>query len=198
MLSSIHPLGERSRRNRWWLTVTAHLVGGVVGGLALGAGAWLVGWPLRLAIGGTAAVALAAIAVGAAAVAEASGVRPPGPARQVDERWVTTYRGWVYGLGYGVQLGVGVSTFVTSAATWATVVVVALVPEPAVALTLGAVYGGTRGATPLLARRADRPERLHRLVRSIEARERPARAAAAAILAVTGIALGAVALGGGA
>jgi hypothetical protein len=41
----------------------------------------------------------------------------PGPRRQVDDRWRDQYRGWVYGLGYGVQLGVGVTTIVSSAAT---------------------------------------------------------------------------------
>ena len=42
----------------------------------------------------------------------------PGPRRQVDERWLDEYRGWVYGAGYGAQLGLGVTTVVSSAATY--------------------------------------------------------------------------------
>ena len=36
----------------------------------------------------------------------------PGPRRQVDERWLDRYRGWVYGVGYGSQLGLGIVTVV--------------------------------------------------------------------------------------
>ena len=32
MLSSIHPLGEAGRGQRWWLTVAAHVAGSVLGG----------------------------------------------------------------------------------------------------------------------------------------------------------------------
>ena len=35
MLASIPPLGERARHNRWSVTVTAYVLGSVVGGLAL-------------------------------------------------------------------------------------------------------------------------------------------------------------------
>lgn len=37
-------------------------------------------------------------------------LRLPGPARQVDEDWLARYRGWVYGAGFGTQLGLGVVT----------------------------------------------------------------------------------------
>jgi hypothetical protein len=36
-----------------------------------------------------------------------SGSGCPSWQRQVDERWLTTYRGWVYGAGFGFQLGAG-------------------------------------------------------------------------------------------
>src|SRR5437763_1503749 len=32
MLASIHPLGERVRRNRWWLTAAAHVLASAGGG----------------------------------------------------------------------------------------------------------------------------------------------------------------------
>ncbi len=36
MLGSITPLGERSRGSRWWLTVTAYVVGSALAGLVTG------------------------------------------------------------------------------------------------------------------------------------------------------------------
>ena len=48
--------------------------------------------------------------------------RMPGPRRQVNERWLDEYRGWVYGLGFGAQLGLGVSTVVSSAATYVAII----------------------------------------------------------------------------
>ena len=33
----------------------------------------------------------------------------------VHEQWLTRYRGWVYGVGFGAQLGFGLVTIITSA-----------------------------------------------------------------------------------
>src|ERR687889_382232 len=98
MLGSITPLGERSRGRRWGITVTA---------FALAAGA--------------AGAGLLGIAVAAAVVVDmVPGLRPPGPRRQVNEAWLHRYRGWVYGAGFGLQLGLGVTTIVSTAAVYAT------------------------------------------------------------------------------
>ena len=35
MLASIHPLGERARHNRFWITATAYIAGSVAGGASL-------------------------------------------------------------------------------------------------------------------------------------------------------------------
>jgi len=43
MLASIHPLGERARRSRWGVTVTAYLLGSVAGGAGAGAALGAVG-----------------------------------------------------------------------------------------------------------------------------------------------------------
>src|SRR4051794_20239795 len=134
MLSSITPLGERGRHNRWWLTAVAYVAGSIVGGAVMGALSGALGglvrrttgddgpldgrWPLAL-------LATFAI-VGLLADLSVAGLRVPTIRRQVDERWLTSYRGWVYGVGYGFQLGLGVVTIVTSAATWVTLAVAAL------------------------------------------------------------------------
>ncbi|MEZ5165247.1 MAG: hypothetical protein R2695_01700 [Acidimicrobiales bacterium] len=86
---------------------------------------------------------VAVVAVGAAAL-DLTGRSLPGH-RQVDERWLTSYRGWVYGFGFGAQLGFGLVTVVNTALMAAVVVAGILVSAPA-ALLLGALYGAVRAA----------------------------------------------------
>jgi hypothetical protein len=147
MLASITPLGERGRHSRWGLTVSAFLLGataaGVAAGAALGALGGLVapgGWRVRLA-----ALALALVA----AIAVDSRGRVPGPNRQVDERWLDRYRGWVYGIGYGWQLGLGVTTIVSSAATYVALLAALLVASPAAGAVILGCFGAIRGLMPL-------------------------------------------------
>src|SRR5205807_4975549 len=128
MLASIAPLGERARGSRWGVTVVFFAAGSVVAAVAVGALTGELGrltwpgpsgrWEPRLAV---LAVALAAaIALDAGAGAGAGGIRIPSVRRQVNEDWLREYRGWVYGLGFGLQLGLGVSTIVTTAAVYVT------------------------------------------------------------------------------
>ena len=79
----------------------------------------------------------------------AAGLRLPTWRRQVDEAWLARYRGWVYGAGFGLQLGLGVVTIVTSATVYATVLLCALSGSPPVGLALGALFGLAR-ALPVL------------------------------------------------
>ena len=48
MLSSIHPFGERSRNNRFWLTASSHVLGSTIGGLVLGAAVGVLAWASAL------------------------------------------------------------------------------------------------------------------------------------------------------
>ena len=108
MLGSITPLGERGRRSRYWLTITAFVAGSTVSGAAAGLLAGLAGAALDL--GGLSshvrlpAIAIA-VALGLAFDLRLGGLRLPSPRRQVNEDWLTAYRGWVYGVGFGAQLG---------------------------------------------------------------------------------------------
>lgn len=130
MLSSITPLGERGRNRSWVVTVIAFtfgsmLAGGTVFGLSglLGEAIGLPGqlWWLGLGL------------VGFGLLADAFGWRPPGPRRQVDENWLARYRGWVVGLGYGLQLGSAFATIVPAFASWALLILAALIgPVPGV------------------------------------------------------------------
>jgi hypothetical protein len=74
----------------------------------------------------------------------------PGPRRQVNEEWLGRYRGWVTGIGFGFQLGLGVVTIVTTAAVYSLLVVAALSGSPATGAVIGAAFGLVR-ALPILA-----------------------------------------------
>src|SRR3954452_20150908 len=102
MLSSISPLGERARNARWGLTVAAYLVGSLLGGALVGLLAAGVGGLVPAAWRASpAAAGLVALAVLAGLLLDVrSGpLGVPSWHRQVDERWLSRYRGWVYGLG---------------------------------------------------------------------------------------------------
>ncbi|MFZ4516987.1 MAG: sulfite exporter TauE/SafE family protein, partial [Microthrixaceae bacterium] len=153
MLSSITPLGERGKGNRWWLTVTAYLLGSVVGGAALGLLAGTVGLAVARVLPDGATLWVLAAGCLLAAVWDLGGRRPPSWRRQVDEQWLHAFRGWVYGFGFGVQLGFGLVTIVTSAATYAAVLSMVLTGSPVAGALVGAVFGLARGLPVLAARR---------------------------------------------
>jgi hypothetical protein len=111
------------------------------------------------------AVLVAAIAV--ASVVDGLPRAVPGPRRQVDERWLDRYRGWVYGAGFGAQLGLGVTTIVSSAATYVALLAAFLsASAPAGAVVLGC-FGAVRGLTPLAAARVRSPRRLFEFHRAL-------------------------------
>ena len=162
MLASITPLGERGRGRRWGITVAAHLVGAVLSGGAIGALLALMGAaPVRALGSGVrlGALAIAAIA-GVVLDARVGGLRLPTPVRQVNEEWMSRYRGWVYGLGFGIQLGLGVATIVTTSAVYVTLAAAALSGGPGAGAAIGATFGLVRGATLLAGIRVKRPEQL--------------------------------------
>jgi hypothetical protein len=102
-----------------------------------------------------------------AAVLDQLGTRLPFTRRQVDDQWLQRYRGWVYGAGFGAQLGAGVTTIVTSTSTPVALVLAALTGSPLWgALVMGA-FGVVRGASVLAARGVDHPDQLRRLHRRV-------------------------------
>lgn len=147
MLSSISPFGERSRNSRWWLTISAYMLGSVAGGATTGLVFGVVGQLILSQIEtdvGLTVLALAA-ALGVAADLQLFGLRLPSIQRQVNEDWITTYRGWIYGSGFGYQLGLGLVTIVTTSTVWLTWVAAAMTGSWAWGLFLGSVFGLARG-----------------------------------------------------
>lgn len=176
MLSSITPLGERSRRQHFSITTVCLVAGATGAGAGLGAllgvvgtGLPLTGRQRLLTVGVLAAVGLVAD------LSLRAGV--PTHLRQVDERWLQRYRGWVYGLGFGGQLGVGVATVVTTSTVYLTLLGEALAPSVLAGAAIGATFGAVRGASVLLAVRIDTPVRLTDFHRRFSMLERPTAAA---------------------
>lgn len=159
MLTSITPLGERGKRQRWAVTASAYVLGSVLGGTALGASLGGIGAPLTGPLPRPLLLLLGALACAVAAVSDLDrpAWRLPGGHRQVDEDWLTRYRGWVYGVGFGVQLGLGVVTIVTSAATYALLALALLAGGVGPGALLGLVFGLLRALPILTVRRAGTP-----------------------------------------
>src|SRR5437660_10333373 len=107
MLGSITPLGERGRGSRWWLTVTAYLVGSTLGGAAFGGGLGLIAssFASRTPVGARLAVLAVAVPAGLLVDLGASGLRLSTVRRQVDEGWRGGFRWLLWWFGYGVDLG---------------------------------------------------------------------------------------------
>ncbi len=192
MLSSIHPLGERARRSRWGITAGFYLAGAALAGAALGGALGLTGAALDgLLDGGTAwvaAVAVAACLAGAALDLGIGGLSVPSLLpRQVDDGWLHRYRGWVYGAGFGAQLGLGVVTFVTTGAVYATWLLALLSASPAAGALIGLAFGAGRGAVIFTMAGARDPASLRRAHRRLEAWAAPARRLAATGQAVVGV-----------
>src|SRR4051794_28483183 len=150
MLASIHPLGERARGQSFAVTVTAYTIGSLVGAATFGAVLGALGAAVFGDGGDGFRLGILAGAAVLAALVDRSGRRIPSWHRQVNEDWLTEYRGWVYGLGFGLQLGLGVVTIVTTAAVYLTWVGALVVSSAAVGAAVGAAFGLAR-ALPLLA-----------------------------------------------
>ncbi len=194
MLSSISPFGERNRNSRWWLTVTAYLLGSLAGGMTTGLAMGFAGELLSGAVDGQLALTLLAVvaAVGVAADLGVAGLELPSPRRQVNEDWLTTYRGWVYGLGFGYQLGLGVVTIVSSSTVWLTWVAALLAGSWGAGLAIGAVFGAARGALILSTATIHDPASLRALFRRIARHAPSVNRSAIAVAGLTAL----TALGG--
>lgn len=178
MLASITPLGERGRQQRWAVTVSALIAGGAAAGGAAGAALAAAG---RLAAFAPAARLDLLLVLAATALVldlHPFGLTLPSHRRQVDETWLRRYRGWVYGAGFGGQLGVGIWTAVVTPAVYVTLAAEALAPTVASGLVIGATFGLVRGATALSTARIDSVAALRSFHRRFDRGERTAAALA--------------------
>lgn len=170
MLSSITPLGERSRHNRWGGTVAWYVVGSVVGGSTFGAATGALGsiassawWPT-----GTAMLLLVTGVLLVGLLLDLGWAGPiPTIHRQVNEDWLGSYRSWVYGAGFGYQLGLGIVTIVPTSATYVVYILAFLTGSIPAGIAMGATFGLARAVPILTARRATNPAALRSLHRAM-------------------------------
>ena len=167
MLTSISPLGERARGNRWSLTVLWLGLGAAGGGAAIGVALGALGQASLAAAGSGTRLVLLAVGCAVAAVWDLSGRRLPGR-RQVNEDWLVAYRSWVYGAGFGLQLGAAVVTVVNTALVPLFMLAALLAGDVTAGLVIGAAFGATRGASLVVGRRVRTPDDLRHLHRRLD------------------------------
>ena len=152
MLATVTPLAERGRGHRYRSTAAWFIAGGTAGGATLGLVMAALACGVRAAAPTT--TALAAVAGAVALLAAASdtrfgGFRLPFHSRQVNERWLDQFRPWVYGAGFGWQIGAGLATYIKTAALYLMIVLAALTMSPGIALgARRAVRTGARAGRP--------------------------------------------------
>ena len=195
MLSQLTPVGEASRGYRYRTTATWFVAGAVVGGATLGAVMAALAAAVS-ALGATSTTLLgiaAGLAVlGAAVDSGVLGFAPPFFKRQVNEYWLGRYRAWVYGSGFGWQIGAGVTTYIMTAAVFVTVALGALTAGPWAALASACASASARGLAVLLTARRRTTAELFALHRRFDALGEPVRRAVIGVqLAVAVVAVGA-------
>ena len=186
MLASLTPLGERSRGSSWPVTAAAYAVGAIGGSALRGAGLGLIGALLPGGDGWRGNALLAVLAIALLVDATPLRRRLPLTRRQVNEDWLMRYRGWVYGIGFGSQLGLGFTTLAASAAVYATFACELLSGKPVTGALIGIVFGAVKALALLPARRAVDPATLGELHRRLTRLE---PSVASAIVAVQLLAL---------
>ena len=195
MLSSIHPFGERSRNNSFRSTASAHIIGSTLGGAGLGLASGAIGLAVTALLSPSNGVRTVIVVVAAAlgTLFEASRTERllPTRSRQVDENWIQTYRGWVYGGGFGAELGFGISTIITTSLVHVLVVAMILHGSFVAAIAMGSLFGLVRGLTILATARVDSPEALRTFHRRLDDLRTPSRmlSVVALLLATAGSAL---------
>jgi Cytochrome C biogenesis protein transmembrane region len=194
MLGSITPLGERGRGSSWWVTVTAYVTGSALGGVALGVSlGWLGASRVDATVGARLVVLGIIVAIGLALDLGVFGGRLPTVHRQVDEAWRTRYRGWVWGLGYGAELGVGVVTIVTTSMVYAAWAAALLSGGALAGAAVGAAFGLSRALPVFSVAGVRRPDQVLRIDAGLARLAAPARRATYA----TGVVLASASIVGG-
>lgn len=176
MLSSLNPVSENARGNRFWLTAVWYVLGAVVGGALLGVGCALAAagyGRLHASASLTWTVVLCAGLVAVASDSRVFGRSLPDHPRQVDERWLVKYRRWIYAAGYGVQIGAGFATYIMTAAVYLVALLAVLTRSSTQAFAVGVLFGAVRGLTILVAAPATGADRLRAAHRRIAALAAP-------------------------
>lgn len=134
---------------------------------------------------------LCAAVIGLALEAGVLGLRLPSVRRQVNDEWLYTYRGWFYGFGFGLQLGCGVATIVTTSSVYVAYAAALLTGSAWQGAAIGGALGLTRGLIQLKSRGISSPQALLQLSAALESTSlragRWSLASQAAIVSLTAV-----------
>jgi len=193
MLSTVTPLAEAGRGHRYSWTASWFFGGAVMGGATTGVvSAMLAAGVHAIGLTSSTTYAVAAAAAVIAAAVDGAWIGPPIPhhRRQVNEDWLGRYRAWVYGIGFGWQIGTGLATYIMTAGVYLVVLLGALTGSPAVAFGVCVVFGACRGSMVLAGATITSAERLRRFHERFEAWREPVRRAVIAVEIVATAVLG--------
>ena len=180
MLSTITPITEQARGRKYWATVPWYVLGAVAGGATLGLLAAVLALPVRaLDLSTSAGLAVVAVLAVVSILSDlrVGGFQLPRHGRQVDRLWLDHYRSWVYGTGFGWQIGVGLATYIVTSAVYLAVAIAALTGSPTEAFVIGVIFGTVRGLAIFLGVGATTLEALRSLHRRIHTLEPASRVA---------------------
>jgi cytochrome c biogenesis protein CcdA len=174
MVETLAPQGYAGRMRVTAAACATFAVGALAGGAITFGGLALLGQ----ALGASAPLVAAAVAL-AAAIGEARGARiMPQVRRQVPESWRRRMPVPLAAGLYGVLLGLGFTTFILTFAVWALAGVSVALGDPALGLAIGLAFGAGRllpvvvlapaGGGALHAAMAERP-RILRSLRAVDA-----------------------------
>jgi hypothetical protein len=184
MLSQITPVAEAGRGHKFARTACWFIAGAALGGLALGcvmAGGAIVA--AAAGLGHHTGIALIGGGAFAAAALDAHlfGFGPPFVRRQVNVAWLSKYRSWVYGVGFGWQIGAGLTTYVMTAAIPLMIAIGVVGANPWGALAIGVIFGVARGLAVLMGARLRTLAALHAFHRRFDAWTAPVRQSVIAV-----------------
>ena len=163
MLATITPLAEQGRGHRYRVTATWFVAGSVLGGTMLGGAMALLALAVGLLPATDTELAVVAVLAGAITVAADTRVASfllPVHFRQVNERWLDQFRPWVYGAGFGWQIGTGLATYIKTCAVYLMIVLAVLTGSPTSAVAIGAIFGLVRGLAVFFGHRITTPAAL--------------------------------------
>lgn len=169
------------------------VAGGGLLGAVLGAAGSFAREPLGLTGRAAVGVLVLVVAVGVLLDLGAGGARLPSLRRQVNEDWLHRYRGWVYGVGFGLQLGMGFSTVVSISAVYGAFAAAFLSGSAPAGFLIGGAFGLVRAATMLAVATVRRTDQVVAVDARLRRWDRPARRVAigleAALLAIAAAAV---------
>ncbi len=190
MLSTITPMAEAGRGHSFRSTSAWFVFGSFAGGLTLGGLMGAIALSVA-ALEATPATTLSIVAAASliAAVSDGriSGFHLPGHDRQVNERWLDQYRSWVYGAGFGWQIGVGLATYIMTAGVYLLILIGGLTASPWIAIALGGLFGVVRGLAVYLAAGLDSGEKLLSFHARFESLREPVRQSMIAVQALVAV-----------